>query len=97
MQPGLLPKEYEDKNRVRHMEVGQEGYIVPWSIDVDTDYKMYISQNTPFFDTGGGTIHIKIRKEADGVSVYEYTIKSDDKWQLRVIQNMHNLLPVKLI
>ena len=69
------------EKQIRHMDIGEKGYIVPWAISFGIDGKVWLNISFNPSKSKGGTVDTKIKRL--GVNDYEVDIRgSDNKWSV---------------
>ena len=54
---------------VANAEVGQEFFLVPWSLTVDLDGRMFVAASARRRPVPGGTVCMRVVRRPDGVAV----------------------------
>ena len=82
LSPGTFNEDHQSLEReVINMENKEEGYIVPWALDVvvnGEDVEWYIRPWTVVHKEQGGTVCVKVRKNSRGL--FEAFIPDKDHW-----------------
>lgn len=64
-----LPESAIKHKKLITLAEGQSGYIVPWKLEVDTDWNVYIDPATVYADTLGGTVSTEVLRTSEGYKV----------------------------
>ena len=78
----ILPNDFEEKNQLSNMKVGQSGYIVPWGMWVDVLGNCFLNENYTFHSEPGGTVQLKITRIESGYVAHLNELKPGaHKWE----------------
>lgn len=69
----VLPESLE-QDTIGRMSIGDEGYTVPWAMWVDLDRHMWAHPEYMVHKSPMGTVHMKIKREANALVVFKDTI-----------------------
>ena len=76
-----VPDAFENKNQLKNMKVGQQGYIVPWGMWIDLDGNCYLNENYTLDQSPGGTVSLKITRVNDGYIAHIHEMTEKHKWE----------------
>ena len=68
-----LPEEYLETNYINRMEIGDVGWVTPWTMVVSEDHRCYINGNATLNSSPGGTVVLKVVKNKDGYYAFLLT------------------------
>lgn len=66
----LLPEDMEEPT-VGAMTIGDVAYVVPWAMAADQNRRLWMDPSYQVHSGTGGTIRMKIRRDTDGLQVWE--------------------------
>lgn len=94
----IVPKGDIDSLTIRNMKVGDNGWTVPWAMSIDAKHHYWLdSVYTVEYQKPGGTVCLRVEKEADGYYVvYDPNAGNEDNYRWDVVGiDTERYVPVK--
>jgi hypothetical protein len=74
-----LPENKREKV-ISDMEVGEYGFVTPWSMCVDSDMECFMKTNLAVYTKAAGTVNLKIKRVQDGYIAFIHS--NNHEWQV---------------
>lgn len=76
-----LPDQFEKKDLVKYMQIGESAYVTPWSMVVDSTGECKLNTAATFHSRPGGTVSLKVKRVNNGFIAFLFDMKDDYTWE----------------